>query len=57
MRLSELIPLMQQCMKEHGDLPVGYEIDGCLVPARELVVDRAGMIDVIEDGTLVACIA
>ena len=57
MRLSELIPLMQQCMKEHGDLPVGYEIDGCLVPARELVVDRAGMIDVIEDGALVACIA
>lgn len=54
MKLSELIPLMQQCIEEHGDLPVVYEDYGSLYPATQLAVEQATPYDAIEDGTLVA---
>lgn len=54
MLLSELIEHMQQCMEEHGDLPVVVEQLECLFPAEQLIVERANLDDSIEDGAVVA---
>lgn len=53
MKLSELIPLIEQHIEEHGDLPVVYESDGCLLPVDELIIDQARIIDAMEPGTVV----
>lgn len=56
MKLSELIPLIEKCIEEHGDLTVAVEMEGALFPAEELVVGRASIDDFVEDGTTVAYI-
>ena len=56
MKLSELIPLIEQCIEEHGDLAVAVEMEGALFPAEELVVGRASIDDFVEEGSTVAYI-
>lgn len=57
MRLSELTLLIEQCIEEHGDLPVAYESDGCLLQADELTISQARIIDAMEPGTAVVHIS
>ncbi len=54
MLLSELIPLIKQCIEDHGDLIVAGEQYETLFPAEKLIVERASIDDAIEDGTIVA---
>lgn len=57
MKLSELIPLIEQCIEDYGDLPVVYKIDGHLLSAYELAIDQARIIDAMEPGTAVVRIS
>ena len=54
MKLSELIPLIEQCIEEHGDLAVAVVREGARFPAEELLVERASIYDFAEEGTAVA---
>ena len=56
MKLSELIPLIEQRIEEHGDLTVAVEGEGTLYPAEELVVGQASIDDFVEEGSTVAYI-
>ena len=54
MKLSELIPLIEQYVEDHGDLVVAVEMEGALFPAEELLVERTTIYDFAEEGTAVA---
>lgn len=54
MKLSELIPLIEKCIEEHGDLSVAVVREGVRFPAEELLVERTSIYDFAEEGTAVA---